>query len=69
MALSTSATKQQKVIMVCVTCGSEDVVVDAWAAWDADKQQWKLAGTLDYTHCCQIASNCDPLFASNNDPL
>lgn len=20
-------------------------------------------------YCCQIASNCDPVFASNNDPL
>lgn len=26
----------------CTHCGSEDVRLDAWAAWDTERQEWTL---------------------------
>jgi hypothetical protein len=37
--------------MVCATCGSEDVLKDAWAAWDEDKQEWVLRSVYDAAYC------------------
>ncbi len=41
--------------MVCETCRSEDVTRDAWAAWDAEQQDWVLGAVFDYAYChkCQ----------------
>lgn len=36
---------------VCRTCGSENVVCDAWARWDRVTQAWKLDQTFDDTFC------------------
>ena len=30
-----------------VSCGSEDVVRDAWAAWDKAAQDWTLSAIFD----------------------
>jgi len=35
----------------CKTCGSEDVVRDAWASWDVDLQKWILADIFDHAFC------------------
>jgi hypothetical protein len=40
---------------VCKTCHSENVVVDAWAEWDEDKQEYVLKTVFDYEHC----ENCE----------
>ena len=40
-----------KVKMVCTTCGSDDVVRDAWAAWDKDTQAWELHSIYDNAFC------------------
>lgn len=44
-----------KLKMVCPHCKGENVKVDAWAAWDADKQQWELVDTFDAAYC----DDCD----------
>lgn len=43
------------IIKVCKHCGSDDVRVDAWAAWNVHTQEWELAETFDHSHC----NNCD----------
>ena len=30
--------------MACETCGSDDVMRDAWASWSYDAQDWELRG-------------------------
>ena len=35
----------------CRTCGSDNVVRDAWASWNADTQQWELEDVFDYAFC------------------
>jgi len=36
---------------VCTACGSERVVRDAWASWDAESQDWQLDAVFDYSFC------------------
>jgi hypothetical protein len=35
-----------RVKMVCCECGSEDVLADAYAEWDAVAQVWELVETF-----------------------
>lgn len=48
-----------KVKKICASCGSEEVVLDAWACWDEEAQCWELKSTYEYSEClvcgpCQI---------------
>ena len=36
---------------VCDVCGSADLVKDAAAVWDRDRQEWSLLSTYDSTTC------------------
>ncbi len=47
-----------KLIMVCRECGSEDVVRDAWAQWDPDKQDWVLENVFDAAFCNNCEGEC-----------
>ena len=49
--MATSTLKKKKVTYVCSTCGSEDVLVDAWAGWNKATQRWELRGMLDGASC------------------
>jgi len=40
-----------KEMPVCSTCGSDDVVADAWAEWDVEKQEWVLRTHFDDKFC------------------
>jgi hypothetical protein len=44
--------------MVCNTCGSEEVLVDAWAAWDKGNQRWELSSTFDAAFCTACDGEC-----------
>jgi hypothetical protein len=44
-----------KVQKVCKTCGSDNVVIDAWASWDVDSQEWVLENVFDQDFC----NDCD----------
>lgn len=35
----------------CESCGSIDILRDAWACWDADTQQWLLHSCYDPYRC------------------
>jgi len=36
---------------VCSHCGSERVLLDAWAAWSVESQSWKLADIFQNAYC------------------
>lgn len=36
---------------VCATCGSQDVVVDAWASWNPATAMWELEDCSDAAFC------------------
>ena len=36
---------------VCGTCGSINVLCDAWAEWDEVEQEWTLQNTFDAAFC------------------
>jgi hypothetical protein len=38
---------------ICSFCGSSAVLMDAWAAWDTEKQDWVLRDTLTEAFCCE----------------
>lgn len=40
---------------VCNTCGSDDVVRDAWSAWSPETNQWVIESVFDHAHC----NECD----------
>jgi hypothetical protein len=42
---------EEPVRMVCRACGSEEVTRDAWAAWDAEAQEWVLGAVFDFAFC------------------
>lgn len=44
--------------MICIHCKGESVLLDAWAEWDKDAQEWVLENTYHAAHCndCQGAT-------------
>lgn len=40
---------------VCSTCGSTNVLADAWAEWCEIEQKWELQNVFDAAHC----EDCD----------
>lgn len=38
-------------IPVCPECGSDDIVADAYAAWNPETREWELRGTYDSYIC------------------
>jgi hypothetical protein len=40
-----------KIKVICSHCKSDNVLRDAWAEWDIDKQEWVLHATYDETFC------------------
>ncbi|WP_425416962.1 DUF3768 domain-containing protein [Oricola indica] len=35
----------------CSTCGSPNVLRDAWAVWDTSRGRWALGEVFDHAHC------------------
>lgn len=48
----------ERVNMVCGTCGSPDVVRDAWAAWSEGAQEWELQNVFDDAYCEACEGEC-----------
>ena len=49
-----------KIIKQCSWCGSENVRLDAYAAWDAKTQQWVLEGLYDHGFCNDCGAEITP---------
>ena len=47
-----------KIRKKCGTCGSTDVVQDAWAEWSEEHQQWDLQNTFDNSYCNTCEGEC-----------
>jgi hypothetical protein len=43
---------EKRVKLVCSHCGSENVLIDAYAKWDPSTQKFKLLSTFDKGHVC-----------------
>jgi hypothetical protein len=56
--MAATAKKLRQITMVCDTCGSDDVRLDAWAAWNVETPQWELAETFDLAHCAHCDGEC-----------
>ena len=53
---------QKKQKPVCSQCQSDDVVADAYAAWDNDAQEWTVANTFNkgaYCNACDGETRLD----------
>ena len=40
-----------RIRIVCASCGSDEVMRDAWAVWDDVKQDWVLGAVFDAGFC------------------
>ena len=50
---------EKKIAMYCSTCGSKDVLVDAYASWNEDKQEWEVYSTFDKgSYCNKCEGEC-----------
>ena len=45
------ARQRSKIKKVCKRCGGENVRKDAWASWNEEFQEWKLAEVYDNEYC------------------
>lgn len=47
---------KERVTPVCQTCGSDDVLLDAYVSWDYENQAWEIASEPcdknAYCHTC-----------------
>ena len=49
----------EKIKKVCSDCKSEDVVADAYAAWNWVTQEWDIVATFDKgSHCNNCGCEC-----------
>ena len=39
------------IVKVCERCGSDEVLVDAWAEWSVENQSYQLSELLDHAEC------------------
>jgi len=54
-----SKDKDTKVVWICPACGSNDVVIDAWAVWDVSTQSMVLGNTFDHMMCQDCGDELD----------
>jgi len=43
--------REKMITIVCQSCGSEEVFLDAYAQWSVDAQDWELCSTYDHAWC------------------
>ena len=43
--------------LVCEHCGSDNILADAYASWNVEKQEWELSTTFDAKYCQE--ETCD----------
>ena len=44
---------EKRIGYVCCYCGSNSILMDAWAEWDTESQEWILSDTLVQAYCQQ----------------
>lgn len=53
---------------VCTTCGSDDVMTDAWAEWNPATMQNELRSSFDDEHCESCEGECRTEEVEITDP-
>jgi hypothetical protein len=48
-----------RIMIVCKHCDSDAVVIDAYAMWSVEEQNWTLASTYDAAWCTPVCRVCD----------
>lgn len=48
-----------KIKIVCAECGSENVMRDAYACWNVERQEWELQCVFDQGYCDKCAETGD----------
>jgi len=51
----------------CSTCGSRDVVRDAWAAWNFAVGEWGLKSVFDHHACDKCGADTKPVWKLDED--
>jgi len=51
----------KKITYQCSKCFSDDILFDAWAVWNEDKQCFELHTQFDDAHCNQCGGSCDTI--------
>jgi len=52
-------TIRQGIALHCTHCGSDDILIDAWAVWDVETQQAVLHSTYDNWYCESCEGECN----------
>lgn len=52
----------------CRSCGSERVVLDAWACWNPEFGQWELEATFDDAHCHRCEESTKLVWSKPEQP-
>ena len=55
-----------RVALVCVECGSNDILFNASARWDVETQKYRVANIHDNGHHCM---DCDSLCEVEKAPI
>jgi hypothetical protein len=55
-AIASGEAAAERYRQVCATCGSENVLADAYAEWDVENQCWTVQSVMDKGHYCNA---CD----------
>jgi hypothetical protein len=42
----------------CTVCHSDDVVADAWAKWNPEKDEWEIDDVFDTYYCKNCEGEC-----------
>ena len=50
-ALEVPIEKEKRIKKICGKCGSEDVLIDAYAQWNVEKQDFVLNCTFEHSFC------------------
>lgn len=56
-----------KIRHMCLYCKSEDILVDASAEWNIEKQEWQLQNVFDYSGAFCIACDGPTTLTQEND--
>ena len=43
---------------ICSECGSDNVLADAYARWNSEKNDWELDSTFDSYYCNECEGEC-----------
>ncbi len=43
----------ERIDYACGHCGGAQIIRDAWAEWDVERQSWILSAVFDFAYCLE----------------